>query len=349
MSARCSTGLSLVELLLAMALGLVVAWGLVRQYSGGHAAAAQLQARADVQDAGAYALGFLRRSAMGAGYFGCNARAGRLQNNLNGAWPDLFEFDLTRPVQGFSYRGDGTSVDLTAWSPPLAELPREGPGGTLNALVDNTGIRIDRLAPGSDLVVFRRLETPANPLVARAGPDDPLRVANVEGGVLSSGDVALVSSCRQATLFRITGIVPIGGRLALLRVPGAGLYGNAVGRSLSDAGEPFGGDSGPQGTVVGRVLTEIYFVAAGAGPGVLSLWRRSGVAAPVELVEGVTNLRALLGVDGSPDDGLDGLNRYVRFGELQPEHRIRSMALAVTTRRDDEERLFEQVVALRNV
>lgn len=340
-------GLSLVELLLAMALGLVVALGLVQQYSGGQAAAAQLRDRAAVQDSGAYALGFLRRSAMAAGYWGCNSRSVRPDNGLNGRWADLFEFDVTRPVQSFDYRGDGESVELNAWSPSLAELPRQASGGVLNALVAGTGVRVDRLLPGADVVVFRRLELPTFPLAARVAPGDELVVLEIDGAELAAGDVALISDCRQAALFRITGVVANGPRLRLLRASGSGPYDNAGG--LASAGATFGGEAEPQGALVGRVTTEIYFIAAGAAPGVASLWRRSGAAAPVELVEGVADLQVLLGVDVDAEDGLEGVNRYLPFHELQESHAIRSIALTVRARRGQETREFAQVVALRNL
>ena len=346
--AKPASGLSLVELLLAMALGLVVTLGLVQQYSGGLAAAAQVRDRSALQDAGAYALGFLRRSAAAAGHFGCNSSGVRLRSGLNGAWTELFEFDLTQPVQGFDYQGDGQSTDLAAWSPTLADLPREGAGGTLNALAAGAGIRIDRLAPGADVIVFRRLQAPAHPLAARVGADDDPVVLNVDGSELDAGDVALISDCRQATLFRVTGLVPAGQRLTLLRVPGGGIFGNAGGGLPLPAGRPYGGEAGPQGAVVGRVLTEIYFVAVGAGPGVLSLWRRSGSDASAELVEGVVDLQVLVGVDRDLNDGLDGVNRYVGFNELRPEHRIRSLELTVTARQNGTQRRFTQVVAMRN-
>lgn len=341
-------GLSLVELLLAMALGSVVALGLVQQYSGGQAAAAQLRDRSAVQDSGAYALSFLRRSAMAAGYWGCNGRTVRPHNGLNGRWDELFEFDLTRSVQGFDYQGDGQSIEMNAWSPPLLALPRQTSGGTQNALVAGTGIRVDRLLPGADVVVFRRLQTPTFPVAARVAPGaDPL-VLDVVGTDLEAGDVALISDCRQAAMFRITGVVPNGSRLRLLRAPGTGLYDNIAGGPAS-AGAAYGGEDGPQGAMVGRVMTEIYFIAAGAAPGVSSLWRRSGAAAPVELVEGVTDLQALLGVDLDAEDGLDGANRYLRFSDLPAGSGVRSVALTVTARRGDESREFAQVVALRNL
>lgn len=344
---RRTRGLSLVELLLAMALGLVVALGLVQQYSGGQAAAARLRDRADVQDSGAYALGFLRRSAMAAGYWGCNGRSVRPENGLNGRWAELFEFDVTRSVQAFDYRGDGESVDPNAWSPSLLELPRQTSGGALNALAPGAGIRVDRLAPGADLVVFRRLQAPTLPLAARVSPGDDPVVVEVDGAELEAGDVALISDCRQAALFRITGVVANGPRLRLLRASGAGPYDNANDAAL--AGAPYGGEAGPQGALVGRVMTEIYFIAAGAAPGVSSLWRRSGAAAPVELVEGITDLQVLLGVDVDLEDGLAAVNRYLPFNELQESHGIRSIALTVRARRGRQTREFAQVVALRNL
>ena len=69
----------------------------------------------------------------------------------------------------------------------------------------------------------------------------------------------------------------------------------------------------------------------------------------MELVEGVTDLQALWGVDLDAEDGLDGVNRYLRFSDLQEGHRIRSIALTVTAGRGGEARDFAQVVALRNL
>ena len=345
---RCTKGLSLIELLLAMALGSVAALGLVQQYSGGQAAAAQLRDRSAVQDAGAYALSFLRRSAMAAGYWGCNSRSVRPNNGLNGGWAELFEFDLTRAVQGFDYRGDGQSIELNAWAPSLLELPRQASNGGRNVLVAGTGVRVDRLLPGADVVVFRRLETPTFPVAARIAPGDDPVVLDVVGADLDAGDVALIGDCWRADMFRITGVVANGPRWRLLRTSGTGLYDNMDGGPAS-AGASYGGEAGPQGAMVGRVMTEIYFIAAGTAPGIASLWRRSGAAAPVELVEGVTDLQALLGVDLDAEDGLDGVNRYLRFSDLQEGHRIRSIALTVTAGRGGEARDFAQVVALRNL
>ena len=348
-SAGLSLGLSLVELLLALALGLVVTLGLAQQYAGGRAAASGLRAQADVQDSGRYALAFLRHSAAAAGHLGCNGRANRLGSTLNGDWEDLFEFNLTRPVQGFDYRGDGTSAALDDWMPSLAPLPRRVGGATVNALASGTGIRVDRLAPGADLIVFRYLAQPAFELAARLAPDGQPVIRNLADDRLRAGDVAVVSSCEQATMFRITGVAAGGaGQSILRRAAGIGPYGNGSGRRLSEAGRHYGGVGDPEGALVARAMTEIYFVARGSGSGETSLWRRSGASRPVELVAGIVDLQAWAGVDADRHDGFDGPNRYVPFGALADDQVIRSVSLAVTAGRENVSRRFVQTLSLRN-
>ena len=341
-------GFSLVELMLAMALGLVVVLGVTQQFVGGRAAGAQLTDAADAQDAASYALGFLRRSALAAGYLGCGGRALRLRNALNGAWGELFEADLTRPVQGFDYTSDGASANLGDWSPSLASLPRQHGGGTLNALVRGTGLPTDALVPGTDLIVFRRVQGPAWPLAERLTPNGDLVVANIDADNLEAGDLALVSNCEAGTLFRITGMAPVSGGVVLRRDPGSGIYANRNGATLAQASLSYGG-GGDAGAAVGRVTAETYFIAPGAALGATSLWRRAGAERPAELVEGVADLQVQLGVDLEAADGQNGPNRYVRPSELQDGMAIRALSLAVTVERGVVRRRFAQTLALRNL
>ena len=342
-------GLSLVELLLALALGLVVTLGLAQQYAGGRASASGLREQADAQDSGRYALAFLRQSAAAAGHLGCGGRTVRLRSVLNGAWDDLFEFNLRLPVQGFDYQGNGASTNLDDWMPSLAPLPRQAGGSAVNALKKGTGIRLGRLAPGSDLIVFRRLQQPVFALAAElAGSGDPV-VRKSAGGRLRAGEVALISNCEQAAMFRITRVASAGpGQSVLRRAPGSGPYDNEGGRSLSESGRGYGGATHGEGAQVGQVVTEIYFVGHGAGSQEAGLWRRSGTSRPVELVAGIVDLQVWAGVDGDRHDGLDGPNRYLPFSALADDQVIRSISVAVTAASGDATRRFAQTLSLRN-
>lgn len=342
-------GLSLVELLLALALGLVVTLGLAQQYVGGRTSASSLMGQADAQDSGRYALAFLRQSAAAAGNLGCNGRAVRLMSVLNGDWDDLFEFNLPRPVQGFDYQGDGTSTALDDWTPSLAPLPRQAGGGTVNALATGTGIRLERLLPGADIVVFRRLSQPVLALAAELAPDGDPVVQNPSGNRLGAGDVAVVSNCEQAAMFRITSVAAAGPGQSILRhAAGSGPYGNRGGHSLSESGQRYGGTTQGEGAEVAQAMTEIYFVGHGARSREAGLWRRSGASRPVELVAGIVDLQVWAGVDGDRHDGFDGPNRYLPFSALADDQAIRSISLAVTATSGDATRRFAQTLSLKN-
>ncbi len=339
----------MVELLLALALGLVVTLGLAQQYAGGRASASSLLQQADVQDRGRYAMAFLRQSAAAAGNLGCNGRAVRLRSVLNSDWDDLFEFNLSRPVQGFDYRGDGSSTALGDWMPSVVSLPRQAGGGTVNALDEGTGIRLERLVPGADIIVFRRLKEPGFPLAGGLTPNGDPVVQDSADDRLQAGDVAVVSNCEQAAMFRITRVTAAGpGRSVLRRTSGSGPYDNDGARRLSESGRRYSGATQGEGAQVAQVVTEIYFVGRRGGSRAAGLWRRSGASRPVELVAGIVDLQVWAGVDGDPHDGFDGPNRYLPFSALADDPVIRSISVAVTAASEEVTRRFVQTLSLRN-
>ena len=63
-----------------------------------------------------------------------------------------------------------------------------------------------------------------------------------------------------------------------------------------------------------------------------SLWRRSGINAPVELIEGVRDLQVQFGVDTTPNDNIRSPNRYLNFDALNPTDVVRSMRVTITAR-----------------
>ena len=350
-------GFSLLELLLALALGLGVVAGMVQLFAGTRQTHALLEGQSRMQEGGRYALAFIGRSARAAGYLGCAAGLRNLRNALNGGWDQLFELDVRQPVQAFDYVGDGAGTALDDWAPSLASLPRRrGTGATLNAFARNTGIDLDALAPGADLLAFRQVEAPGYRLMAPAPPNGNPVVEDRDGMDLEEDDFAVISDCEQAALFRVTGVVPAAGRVTLLRDAGTGVYDNSPAQTLSPLGRPYGASGLPGGALVGRVRTEIYFIADGTGPGAepRSLWRRSGVSAPVELVEGVQDLQILLGLDADPNDGFSAPGRYLPASRLSPDDAVRAIRVQVRAGAPAGPgrpltRSFAQTIALRNL
>ena len=152
---RQVAGLSLLELMLAVALGVTLTAAVVQLFGGSSRSHAALGDQARLQESARHALGFLARSARNAGYRGCASGDSVLANALHGGWEDVAELDVSRPVQGFEAVGDG--VDAGDWQPGLTALPVRN-SGAAPAFKSRNRINLRRLRPGSDIVAFRRVE-----------------------------------------------------------------------------------------------------------------------------------------------------------------------------------------------
>ena len=354
-------GFSLVELILALGLGVLVTAGIVQLFVGNNQTYTLLNGQSRLQESARYALDFIGRSARTAGYFGCDPEDDRIYNTLNGAWNQLFEFDISTPVQAFNYTGNGTATGINDWTPPLTNLPRQTGGGSINTFNNGTGIDLTEVIPNTDILVFRRVEIPGNRIAQLIQPGDDPVVLDDPNVTFQVNDFAVINNCEQAALFRVTGVVSAGGETTLTRGTGTGVFENALGAGLSEEGIPYGTAVNGQGSSVGRIITEIYFIANGAGINnrgdtPRALWRRSGVNAPVELIEGVRDLQVLFGVDTTPNDNIRAPNRYLNFDALNPTDVVRSIRVTITASTvnvvtDDGNvatRTFSQTVSIRN-
>jgi len=173
------------------------------------------------------------------------------------------------------------------------------------------------------------LQPLGNPVVAAPGGNSGF----------ATGDVVVLADCQQAAVFRITGLVVGGNQATLLRGTSAlgDPYENAtvidsptgpIPSTLSFLGRSYGEDA-----TIGVVETTIFFIAPGAGvnhrgTAPLSLWRRSGTSAPVELVSGIDDMQVLAGIDTTLGDNQTNISRYVPF-DLVPDP-LQIAALRVT-------------------
>lgn len=343
-------GFSLLEMLLALALGSVVTVSVAELFAANHRTHALLTGQARLQESARHALAFMARSARAAGYMGCARQP--VWNTLNGRVDNLFELDIATAVTAF----DGTAADNTvsSWKPGLDPLPRRVGRGSVHAFRRSGGIDVETLQPLSDILVFRFVERP-KPLAAPAYPvSNP--VVDEGGDVgLRPDDFVVLGDCGQATLFRVDRIDAGDGRAVLRRRAGTGAFETAPGATLSEAGVSYGSDAGPAGASVGLLLTHIYYVAPGAGTNnrgipTMSLWRKTGTRRPAELVPGIEDLQVLLGLD---TDGDGAVNRYA--APAFAVGRVRSVRMAVTATSVDAvdgdrvlRRMFVGTVALRN-
>ena len=351
---RRAQGFSLIELMLALALGLVVTAGIVQLFVGNNRTNQLITGQSRLQESARYALDFVSRSVRNGGFYGCDPESDKIYNTLNAPWNQIFELDLTTPVQGFDGTGNGNGVG--DWTPSLASLPRNTAGTTI---VTGNGVDISTLVPLSDILVVRYQIAPGFRITQQIGPNDDPVVENTGNVDIAAGDYAVISDCEQAAIFQVTGVGG-GGDLTLFRNTGTGTFQNRAGVSLSEQGIPYGNSTDNQGSVVAKLNTDIFYVAESAnennrGDAITSLWRKSGIDAPVELVEGISDLQVLFGVDTTPNDTESSANRYVSFGAVG-NNVVRSIRVSIEANTVDVvsdspepiSRTFTQTISVRN-
>ncbi|MFW2133737.1 PilW family protein [Ectothiorhodospira haloalkaliphila] len=133
-------GLSLVELMVAMVIGLILIGGVIHVFLGSHQTYRSQQALSQLQDAGRSSLQMITYDARMAGLTGCRtgARINNLLDETDQAYdPDLF--DTSRPFQsadmsdsGFDVQGDVLSISMMRALPINLVASGSGPGSANN-------------------------------------------------------------------------------------------------------------------------------------------------------------------------------------------------------------------------
>ena len=310
-------GFSLIELMVAMALGLLLTIAMGSVYFSSRTAFSRQQQLGSIQQSVRIAFSYLRDDARMVGHMGCftglpmTAAAG-----FNSVLPTTLASNYAVGVEGYEYTnatpgaytlGSNAPADVTAagnWTTNTA-------GGTSNtiavATIAGTG---NGLTPGSDVLVIRtvsgrpvRLAANANVAANQtaftietiAGSSDKCSdgtTAKVSGFCASSH--GLIASCTQARVFQVSaitaGVAPAASTLTLASMATDPQYVTA-------------------GTEVFPMQTIVYYVKKSSSGTTTSLYRRifdgdrkdaSGTAAQgqeQELIEGVENLQVKYGVE----------------------------------------------------
>lgn len=358
---NAQSGFSLLEMLLAMALGLIVVTGIVQLFIGNSQSASVISGQARLQENARFAFEFISHAARRAGYFGCIRDEQTRVWGLVGNPVQLPEYNVDQSVGGFDANGDGT------WTPSQLNMPGGTPGNT-NA---GAGIDIASINPGSDVVVFRNLRQPTQRLTVTAQPLDDA-VVTAPGGNPGFGvdDVVMIADCEQAVVFRVTGMNTAGGEATLQNATLTGgtsaFFQNAaqvtppagpqVAFTKSFLGRSYGTDS-----VVGAVEATYFFIAESTrannvGDMPMALWQKVGSAAPVELIQGVQDMQILYGVDTTLADNIPNPNQYVLASAVPDPRQVVSIRVILTVNSIDQvtednntlTRTFSKTILVRN-
>lgn len=284
-------GVSLIELMVALAIGSLLLLGLVQVFAASRAAYVTSEGMGRVQENGRFAIDYLQRDIRMAGHFGCvNDQAHWVKGDADLA--SHFGTTLANQATNFNVSihgyeatntGPGQTVTLgsatAGWSPALP--------ASITALSP---------LPGSDIIELRYLDNEGVPVsnLTQSGANTIVSFPAARREALTSDGVAApvmfgVADCANVDVFQ------------------AGAT-NLVGGTVTSAGVGFAGryTAQPSGqTLLFRAESVVYYVALNTA-GIPALWRARANAAGAypaanreELVEGIESLQFLYGRDAT--------------------------------------------------
>ncbi len=320
---RRQQGVTLIELMVALLLGLLLTAGMIQVFIGNRATYEFNDSLSRIQENARFTLDHIAYNTRMAGYSGCLSDVA-IHNNLDA--PDDFRDDIENGLEGFDANGtaDGQafastadplpSTNLGAWTPTL---PAE-----LNGLV----------LPGSDVLLVRSVGGAPHPLVSPFSDSSQLFVDEPHDFIL--GEILVVTDCQKASIFQLTNVSSTGFGVNLVH---------------SNDGKYTPGNSSPTwgpeqeyglGAEVARLQTFAFFVGRSAN-GVPTLFQlrlqlHSATAsgfAPEELAEGIDTMQVRYGIDDDSDGAID---RMVSANAVADWKRVLSAEISLLGRARDE-------------
>lgn len=311
-SATGQRGLSLVEIMLAMLLGLVMLAGIIQFYQGARITHQVTVALAELNENARFALDLLARDLRMAGYYSCGGASAQLANVL-------------REPENWHARHAG----LEGFAGASEHLPAE--------------LATDALA-GTDALIVRRAAVTDVVMITAHYPNATSPYFTTQGGSLPASGALIVvdeQGCSQVTImqamlslsFGNNGWLFYGG--STLRQPGictTALFGRFdCGDTSSAANLTFS-----PGSRIARLRTRAYYVSAGPPPTLMMRelqfdpTRNQLVAEPYPLVRNVEQLQLRYGVPA--DSGRALADQYVSADEVSDWHEVYAVEIALLLR-----------------
>ncbi len=262
-------GLSLIELMISMTLGIILSFGAIQIYLSSKQTYNTQDSLSRMQENARFALDLIVRDIRGAGYIGCG--------NLDSVSPTIVTAGL--PSYDLATAFTGHQAIASNWTPSL-------PGSLVSSLAHLP--TVSAVATGMDVLTVSGAGRCSTPLtVDMTGVDGNVQIAAANNCGFSNGGVVLVSDCSQADLFRIS------------TTPSAG--------ALTHADDLTGLYLISSATSVMSFTSASYFIARDTATLIPSLYMLDNTQAPsstnpIALVEGVTSIQVLYGIDDDDDN-----------------------------------------------
>jgi type IV pilus assembly protein PilW len=291
-------GFTLIEILVAMFIGLFLIAGILQIFINSKQSYRTQEALARLQESGRFALDFLDHDIRMAGYRGCSSINTKLVNNLSNTTG--YRYDFSKSIQGFDTTAGATAA---SWTPSHNS--------------STTGINLP--LTGSDIITIRRAGDDSVPIAGNDKTTKTLSLSRDSQPKLKACDLVIVSDCENADLFQITGYAG-DYRTVSYNTPGCSSVGNAkVMQPAYKNGN------------LHKAQTISYYISQNANnqPALYRLLNET----VDELVEGVEKMQVYYGVD---KDGSGAADSYVTAADVANWDQVISVKISLLLRTLDD-------------
>ncbi len=276
------SGFGLVEILIALVLGLILSIGMANVFLSSKQAYRTQDALSGIQQNGRYAMEVLTRSIRMAGNQGCSNLSVVSPNVIANDVPGSKTFDNSEAVRG--YKVDGNFAD----NYPGAKEPGQAAPGKI---VANTNMITVSGAMSCGAFLKEAMADAGSDIEIDLGTGCDLNDNNDSG----KGYLLLITDCKTSDLFRSSGVATDTGDDKVVIKHGAAK------NSTSQLSKAYG-----VGAQVFKFIQSDFYVGTNASGGQsLYLRENSDDAGRQELVEGVENLELWYGEDNNSDLAVD--------------------------------------------
>lgn len=289
---KSQTGLTLVELMIAMILSLLILAAIIQVFITNNQSYRVTEAHSRLQENARFSLNTLSKDIRSAGYTGCRTIENMSVNTI-----------AQDPVPNIM---DETTI-ITGLNAETSATWNSAPDANFGTVVG-----------GTDLITVQRASSCGGALVNNVtSPTDAVQIALPNTCGITANDVLVLADCENAHIFRATAVANDTVNNIQTVSHAAGVTDNLTSRFCKSYGSPITDIACATGEdkiynydselLTFRAFT--YFIRNGTN-GDPALWRynhsllQSGNN-PVELIEGIENMQALYGVDDNGDDIVD--------------------------------------------
>ncbi|MDT8410196.1 MAG: PilW family protein [Wenzhouxiangellaceae bacterium] len=301
-----ATGFSLIELMIALTLGLLLTAGMVQLFSSTKSTFNTNEGFARVQENGRFAIETLKRELRPTGDTGFCGGDIRVRNHLNAACSDFTASILDRaPITGFEYAGSGSgdTLVLPGNLDPATVSNNDWASDSMTSLpADLAGL----VAPGSDVLIMRTAEVLEEVTANGNTPANANSINLNKNHGLDPNEIVFITNCATgADLFQNvqgntqgTSATSVAAGTASCSNPGPGNIGLNWSTSYDESMQIF------------RQRVRAFFIGLNANgePGLFQrrLFVGGSTPPPEEIVAGVENMQVLYGFSNQGASGGDG-------------------------------------------